>query len=127
MPFLVRIAFVTAAVASVASTPPVVQSPATPSAATVKYIPYAAARPVIEVLRPDLLPEPLRGLTSDAREAAWPGWLEDRDQAIRERLAQGDDDTVVNFLLYGAAFTGAPRRARRRWRSLPATTAACRS
>ena len=108
MPFLVRTAFVAAAVASVASAPPVVQPPPPPDAA-VSFTPYAAARPVVEVLRPDLLPEPLRGLTPDAREAAWPGWVEGRDQAIRARLAQGDDDTIVNFLLYGAAFTGAPR------------------
>ncbi|MCE2543919.1 MAG: hypothetical protein J4F30_10885, partial [Acidobacteria bacterium] len=108
MPFLVRTAFVAAAVAAVASAPPVVQPPPPPDAA-VSFTPYAAARPVVEVLRPDLLPEPLRGLTPDAREAAWPGWVEGRDQAIRARLAQGDDDTIVNFLLYGAAFTGAPR------------------
>lgn len=77
--------------------------------AAVRNMPYADARPVVEALRPDLLPEPLRGLAPAAREAAWPGWVAGRDRAIRARLARGDDDTIVNFLLYGATFTSAPR------------------
>ena len=83
------------------------EAPATGAAA--RNVPYAAARPVVEALRADLLPEPLRGLGPAARAAAWPGWVAARDRAIRARLARGDDDTIVNFLLYGATFTSAPR------------------
>lgn len=86
-----------------------VQSGAAQPEAAARHMPYLDARPVIDALRPELLPEPLRGLAPEAREAAWPGWVEGRDRAIRARLARGDDDTVVNFLLYGATFTGAPR------------------
>lgn len=77
--------------------------------AAARNMPYTAARPVIDALRPDLLPEPLRGLTPEAGEAVWAGWVEQRDRAIRARLARGDDDTVVNFLLYGTTFTSAQR------------------
>ena len=83
------------------------EAPATGAAA--RNVPYADARPVVEALRADLLPEPLRALTPEGRAAAWPGWVAARDRAIRARLARGDDDTIVNFLLYGATFTSAPR------------------
>ena len=83
------------------------EAPATGAAA--RNVPYADARPVVEALRADLLPEPLRALTPEARETAWPGWVAARDRAIRARLARGDNDTIVNFLLYGATFTSAPR------------------
>ena len=80
-----------------------------PAGSAARNMPYAAARPAIDGLRPDLLPEALRGLAPEPREAAWPGWVERRDREIRARLARGDDDTVVNFLLFGATFTAAPR------------------
>ena len=85
------------------------QPDASASRAAPRNMPYADARPVIDALRPDLLPEPLRDLAAEAREAAWPGWVARRDETIRARLARGYDDTVVNFLLYGATFTSAPR------------------
>ena len=85
------------------------QLPAQPAGAVARYMPYADARPVIEALRSDLLPVPLRGPTPTAQQAVWPDWAASRDRAIRARLARGDDDTVVNFLLFGSTFTGAPR------------------
>ena len=108
MPLLLRTALVAATIAAVPAAPRLVQPPPQPAAAA-KYIPYAAARPVIEVLRPDLLPEELRIAAPAEREAAWSGWVAGRDRAIRARLAQGDDDAVVNFLLYGTTFTAVPR------------------
>lgn len=71
-------------------------------------IPYADARPIIDALRGDLLPGALRGAPSE-REAAWPGWVRRRDDAIRARLLRGDEDSVVNLLLYGTTFTREPR------------------
>ncbi len=56
------------------------------------------------------LPEGLRGLDDDARlAAAWPGWVRERDRAVRERLVRGEADTVVNLLFFGTSFTAAPR------------------
>ncbi len=110
MPWQRRMAFVGAILAAAAAILPVAaQQPDPPPGAAVRNMPYADARPVVEALRADLLPEPLRALTPEAREAAWPGWVAARDRAIRARLARGDDDTIVNFLLYGATFTSAPR------------------
>jgi hypothetical protein len=42
-------------------------------------------------------------------EAAWPLWIGRRDREIRARLEQGDEDTVINWLLFGTTFTSRPR------------------
>ena len=72
-------------------------------------IPYADAKPILETLRADLLPEQLRALSPAQREAAWPEWVSRRDAEIRARLAAGDEDSVVTFLLFGVSFTSQPR------------------
>ena len=69
------------------------EAPATGAAA--RNVPYAAARPVLDALRPDLLPEPLRALTPEAREAAWPAWAAARDQAIRARRGAPRRSTAI--------------------------------
>ena len=72
-------------------------------------IPYPDAKPILETLKADLLPEQLRSLTPAQREAAWPEWVTHRDADIRARLAAGDEDSVITFLLFGVTFTGQPR------------------
>jgi SAM-dependent methyltransferase len=72
-------------------------------------MPYADARPILSKLPADLMPAALRGLTSLDLEAAWPKWVSSRDREIRARLARGDDDSVINFLLFGVTFTKQPR------------------
>ena len=42
-------------------------------------------------------------------EAAWPNWIERHDREIRARLEQGDEDTLVNWMLFGTSFTSRPR------------------
>ena len=42
-------------------------------------------------------------------ETAWPGWLERHDRTVRARLEQGDEDTIVNWMLFGTSFTSRPR------------------
>ena len=42
-------------------------------------------------------------------EKAWPDWIERHDREIRARLAQGDEDTIVNWMLFGTSFTSRPR------------------
>jgi len=39
----------------------------------------------------------------------WPGWVTNRDRTICARVAQGDEDSIFNLLLFGAAFTKEPR------------------
>jgi hypothetical protein len=42
-------------------------------------------------------------------ETAWPEWIADHDRGIRARLDQGDEDTIVNWMLFGTSFTSRPR------------------
>ena len=49
------------------------------------------------------------GLTPAQREAAWPGWVMQRDAAIRARVAEGDEDSIINLLQFGTSFTRQPR------------------
>jgi hypothetical protein len=72
-------------------------------------IPYSDAKPVFDALRDDLLPPEFRGLAPAQREAAWPGWVMRRDAAIRARVAEGDEDSVINLLQFGTSFTKQPR------------------
>src|SRR5689334_9690452 len=65
---------------------------------------YADARPVIETLRDDLLPIELRAQSAAGRAAGWGGWLSRRDREIRARLDRGDEDSIVNLLLFGITF-----------------------
>ena len=89
--------------------PPKSQTPTKIVASAVRNIVYRDAKPVIDALREDLLPQELRSMTPAAREAAWAGWVLGRDQAIRARVAQGDEDSIINFLLFGTTFTKVPR------------------
>ena len=84
---------------------------ATPAPAVVPAkvpIPYSEARPILEAHR-DRLPAALKGKTASEQESAWPAWAAAHDAAIRARLAQGDEDSVVNLWLYGTTFTTLPR------------------
>jgi len=72
-------------------------------------IPYADARPIFDALRADLIPTELRTLAPAVREAMWPDWVSRRDADIRARLAAGDEDSVITFLLFGVTFTTQPR------------------
>ena len=77
--------------------------------ASAVFIPYSDAKPIFDALRDDLLPPEFRGLTPAQREAAWPGWVMQRDAAIRARVAEGDEDAVINLLQFGTTFTKQPR------------------
>jgi hypothetical protein len=74
----------------------------------VSFIPYSDAKPILESME-EALPSELRSLTADQRERAWPDWVKARDTQIRERLARGDEDSLVNLLLFGTSFTQARR------------------
>lgn len=72
------------------------------------FIPYSEAKPVIQALA-EILPVELRGKNDREIAALWPGWVVRRDQEIRSRLAQGDEDSLINFILFGTSFTREPR------------------
>jgi len=77
-------------------------------AETPPFTPYDEARPVVEAMR-EALPEGLAGLPDERLAASWPAWVRERDRAVRERLARGEEDAVVNLLFFGTSFTKMPR------------------
>jgi SAM-dependent methyltransferase len=71
------------------------------------YIPYPEARPILEALA-EVLPADLRK-DPDTLADRWPKWAARRDAETRSRLARGDQDSLVNLLMYGTSFTRQPR------------------
>jgi hypothetical protein len=68
----------------------------------------AEARPVLAAVG-DNAPAALRELAGADAEATWSAWVRRRDADIRARIARGDEDSVVNLMLYGTRFTRWPR------------------
>ena len=66
------------------------------------------ARPVISAL-PEALPAPLRDRTPESLERFWPEWVAHRDAEVRARLEDGEEDSLVNLLMFGTSFTREPR------------------
>jgi hypothetical protein len=89
----------------------------TPTAIQVEYTPYREARPILEAMG-EIIPPELSNAPAEHREEAWNAWARKRDAKIRERLAQGDADSVVNLLLFGTSFTSAPRLTIEQLRSI---------
>ena len=54
-------------------------------------------------------PADLRSSTPAQLEALWSGWRAREDAAIRARVAEGDEDSIINLLFYGTTFTRQPR------------------
>ena len=86
-------------------------------------IPYSEAKSILDAHR-DRLPAALKGKTESEQESAWPAWAAAHDAAIRARLAQGDEDSVVNLWLYGTTFTRLPRATDQEITSLASRDAA---
>lgn len=68
------------------------------------YLTYQEAEPVLSALS-EILPPTLKGKTAQEMASAWPEWIRSRDAEIRARLALGDEDSLVNLLLFGTSFT----------------------
>lgn len=64
----------------------------------IRYLSRAEAQPVFAALE-----EPLPA------DAEWTSWIAANDQATRARVAEGDDTSIVNWLLFGTSFTAEPR------------------
>jgi SAM-dependent methyltransferase len=69
---------------------------------------FEEVQPILAELA-DRLPSDLNTLTPAQLERAWPGWLERHDREVRARLERGDEDTIVNWMLFGTSFTTQPR------------------
>jgi hypothetical protein len=75
------------------------------STAAVRYIPFADAVPILASLPKTLLPADLAEEQREADETSWAQWVSRRDADIRARLLRGDEDSIVNLLLFGTTFT----------------------
>lgn len=73
----------------------------------IRYLSYDEAEPVIRASGNEAPAE----LTADGTNAraAWNIWVLKADRDIRARLEQGDEDSIVNLLLFGTSFTRQPR------------------
>src|SRR5688572_13123213 len=76
--------------------------------APARFVRFSEARPILSELA-GTLPAELNTLTPAQMETAWPAWIERHDREIRARLEQGDEDTLVNWTLFGTSFTSRPR------------------
>lgn len=72
------------------------------------YLSYDEAQPVLKALE-EILPAELKDKNSSELAAIWPAWITRRDAEIRSRLALGDEDSLVNLLLFGSSYTREPR------------------
>src|SRR5215467_3995120 len=73
-----------------------------------RFLTYEEARPLLQSFD-EVLPAELKGKSAEAQAALWPAWVKAQDAAVRARLRRGDEDTLVNFLLFGVSFTKQPR------------------
>ena len=71
-------------------------------------IPYLDAKPILERLRSSLPPE-LATKTTAELESGWPEWVSRRNVEIRARIERGDEDSLINLLIFGTSFTRLPR------------------
>ena len=78
------------------------------AARKVVYLSYEDAKPILEAAAENL-PQELSGKSQSELARDWPAWTARRDAEIRARLLQGDEDTLVNFLMFGTSYTKQPR------------------
>jgi hypothetical protein len=76
--------------------------------APARLVRFSEARPILTELKGNL-PADLNPLTAAQLEVAWPGWVARHDRDVRARLDRGDEDTIVNWMLFGTSFTSRPR------------------
>ena len=71
-----------------------------------EFTSFASAQPVLTAMR-DALPADLKA--SGPTAATWDKWVRARDQEVRNRLEQGEENTLTNLLRLGVTYTKEPR------------------
>ena len=79
-----------------------------PAETQIEHTPYEDAKPILEAMN-EILPTELRKAVPGQQREVWKRWALRRDGEIRDRLEQGDADSVINLLFFGTSFTTAPR------------------
>ncbi len=77
-------------------------------APAIRYLAYFEAEPVITAMGGEV-PNELATSRGENPQATWDLWVRRTDGEIRGRLEQGDEDSIVNLLLFGTSFTKQPR------------------
>ena len=72
-----------------------------------RYITLADVRPLLMPLAASLPPD-LPSTSGPLANDRWLTWVANHDRAIRQRLREGDEDTILNWLLLGQSFTALP-------------------
>ncbi|HTK94135.1 MAG TPA: class I SAM-dependent methyltransferase [Terriglobales bacterium] len=75
-----------------------------------EFVPWEEAAPILAAAG-ETLPQDLAGKKPQQLMEMWPDWVRAQDKDVRERLAKGDEDSLVNLLLFGTSFTREPRVA----------------
>jgi hypothetical protein len=73
-----------------------------------QFLSYAQAEAVIQSFA-DELPAELKGHSPAELQKLWPEYVSRHDRETRDRLAQGEEDSLNNLLLFGTSFTSQPR------------------
>ena len=71
--------------------------------ARAEFIPLEAAEPILAGMK-DALPPDLKAL-GPLNPTQWLAWVQRQDREVRNRLVQGQEDTLVNLLRFGVTFT----------------------
>lgn len=77
-------------------------------AASAVFATHGEVRDVLADLQP-ILPAALRTSDDHAAATVWSTWIASHDRETRDRLDRGDEDTIVNWLMFGTSFTTRPR------------------
>ena len=75
---------------------------------TARYVTYLEVQPLLQLMD-EIAPPALKGKSAAQQAQLWPDWVKAQDAQLRARLQQGDEDTLINFLLFGTSFTRQPR------------------
>ena len=71
------------------------------------YITLEEVRPLLAPLAASLPPD-LPSASGPQANGRWLTWIASHDRTIRQRLREGDEDTILNWLLLGQSFTALP-------------------
>lgn len=73
-----------------------------------QFVSFEQARSALDAF-PASVPKELNGRNPSDMKAYWPVWASKRDQEVRARLDQGEEDTITNLLRFGVTYTDQPR------------------
>jgi hypothetical protein len=68
---------------------------------SVEFLSFESAQPVLREFANTLPPE----LGNGPDAARWSAWVKKQDASIRQRLEQGEEDTLTNLLRFGVTYT----------------------